>query len=100
MLQDATNIWVAGDNAYVNAIPEVDTLVGAGRSLPRELDLAGRYSYSRFTTKVKRAAIGFDGTFEGLSWGWEGYYQYGETDREQYVNDNRHSSPTTWRWTR
>jgi iron complex outermembrane receptor protein len=47
-------------------------------------------AHSEFTTKVKRAAIGFDGKFGSSSWSWDGYYQYGLTNREQIVNDNRH----------
>ena len=46
--------------------------------------------HSEFTTDVKRAAIGFDGKFGDSSWGWDGYYQYGLTNREQLVVDNRH----------
>ena len=34
--------------------------------------------------------IGFDGKFGQSSWTWDGYYQYGLTNREQIVNDNRH----------
>jgi outer membrane receptor protein involved in Fe transport len=44
----------------------------------------------RVVTDVKRAVVGLDGKFGESSWGWDGYYQYGLTNREQYVNDNRH----------
>jgi iron complex outermembrane receptor protein len=47
-------------------------------------------AHSEFTTKVKRAAVGFDGKFGSSSWSWDGYYQYGLTNREQLVVDNRH----------
>ncbi len=47
-------------------------------------------AHSEFTTKVKRAAVGFDGKFGSSSWNWDGYYQYGLTNREQVVVDNRH----------
>src|SRR6185295_12624334 len=47
-------------------------------------------SHTLTTTDVKRAAIGLDGKFGDSSWGWDGYYQYGKTTREQLVNDNRH----------
>jgi outer membrane receptor protein involved in Fe transport len=95
---DAQNIYVAGDNAYALASPAISSyingLLGDGDTTTEgrlNKDWTSQVdSYSRFTTKVKRAAIGFDGTFGDTSWGWEGYYQYGETDREQYVNDNRH----------
>ncbi|MEP7246331.1 MAG: TonB-dependent receptor [Gammaproteobacteria bacterium] len=42
------------------------------------------------TTDVKRAAFGLDGKFGESSWSWDGYYQYGLTNREQVVQDNRH----------
>jgi outer membrane receptor protein involved in Fe transport len=47
-------------------------------------------AHSEFTTTVKRAVVGFDGKFGQSSWGWDGYYQYGLTNREQLVVDNRH----------
>jgi outer membrane receptor protein involved in Fe transport len=47
-------------------------------------------SYSRFTTNLKRFSVGLDGRFGSSSWTWDGYYQYGESDRTQLVNDNRH----------
>jgi iron complex outermembrane recepter protein len=39
---------------------------------------------------VKRAAVALDGHFGASSWTWEGYYQFGETDRQQLVSDNLH----------
>src|SRR5262249_5041226 len=63
--------------------------VGARRALNKDwteqLD-----SHSTFTTEVKRASVGFDGKFGDSSWGWDAYYQYGDTDRRQLVADNRH----------
>ena len=47
-------------------------------------------SYSRFSTEVSRFAIGLDGRFGSSSWTWDAYYQFGQTDRTQFVNDNRH----------
>ena len=47
-------------------------------------------AHSEFTTDVKRAAVGLDGKFGESIWGWDGYYQYGLTNREQLVVDNRH----------
>ena len=87
---DAQNIFVADDNAFVNASPALAAFVtptGArlNKDWTSQVD-----SFSRFTTDVKRAAIGFDGKFGTSSWGWDAYYQYGETNREQFVNDNRH----------
>jgi hypothetical protein len=41
-------------------------------------------------TEVKRIAVGLDGRFADSSWTWDGYFQYGVTDRSQLVADNRH----------
>jgi iron complex outermembrane receptor protein len=82
---------IHSDNAYVQSNPAlataVDPVFGAAlnKNWTSQLD-----SHSTFTTKVKRAALGFDGQFGDSSWTWEGYYQYGDTKREQYVADNRH----------
>src|SRR5215471_15776186 len=79
------------DNAYVQLNPGLQAALipGIGGSLNKDwtsqLD-----SHSTFTTDVKRAAIGFDGAFGDSSWTWDAYYQWGTTDREQLVADNRH----------
>ena len=79
------------DNAYVLLNPglqgAVDPTFGAAlnKDWTSQLD-----SHSTFTTEVKRLVVGFDGGFGDTSWTWEGYYQYGKTNREQFVADNRH----------
>ena len=90
---DAQNLNILRSNAYVIANPGLQAAYTLGLGSKRALnkDWTGQLdSYSRFITKVKRGALGFDGSFGQTSWGWDAYYQYGETDREQYVNDNRH----------
>jgi outer membrane receptor protein involved in Fe transport len=52
-------------------------------------------SYTRFTTRVRRASIGLDGKFGESSWTWDGYYQFGRTNREQLVHDNLHNNATS-----
>jgi outer membrane receptor protein involved in Fe transport len=47
-------------------------------------------SHSATTTDVRRGAIGLDGKFGASTWTWDGYLQYGKTQREQIVFDNRH----------
>jgi outer membrane receptor protein involved in Fe transport len=42
------------------------------------------------TTDLARYAFGFDGQFGESTWTWDAYYQYGESEREQAVWDNRH----------
>jgi len=90
---DAQNATILGVNAFVLNTPGLQpAFVGAAgnrRALNKDwteqLD-----SHSTFTTKVKRASIGLDGKFGDSSWGWDAYYQYGDTDRRQLVADNRH----------
>jgi outer membrane receptor protein involved in Fe transport len=52
-------------------------------------------SFTRFTTRVRRASIGLDGRFGDSSWSWDTYYQIGRTDREQLVHDNLHNNATS-----
>jgi outer membrane receptor protein involved in Fe transport len=95
---------IAPDNAYVALNPGlkpgfdsaafvVPTPGGPfviGASLTK--DWSGQVdSFSEFNTDVKRFSIGLDGRFGDSSWTWDGYYQYGETERSQLVNDNKHS---------
>jgi outer membrane receptor protein involved in Fe transport len=88
---DAQNLNILGSNAYVQGTGLTAAFNGAGSRRALNKDWTQQLdSYSRFTTRVKRGAVGFDGSFGQSSWGWDAYYQYGETDREQYVNDNRH----------
>jgi iron complex outermembrane recepter protein len=83
--------FIHPDNAFVQLNPglqaAVDPAFGAtfNKDWTSQLD-----SRSIFTTDVNRAAIGFDGTFGDSSWTWEGYYQWGNTNRRQEVLDNRH----------
>jgi outer membrane receptor protein involved in Fe transport len=79
------------DNAYVQLNPglqaAVDPIFGGSlnKDWTSQLD-----SETRVTTDVRRIAIGFDGAFGDSSWTWDTYYQYGNTNREQLVADNRH----------
>lgn len=79
------------DNAFVSLNPTlaaaVDPVFGASlnKDWTSQLD-----SHSTFTTDVKRALVSLDGEFFDSSWSWEAYYQYGETERDQLVADNRH----------
>jgi iron complex outermembrane recepter protein len=88
---DAQNLNILRGNAFVT--PGIAAAFPTGPRSRRVLNKDWTEqvdSFSRFTTEVKRGAIGLDGRFGESSWGWDAYYQYGETDREQLVNDNRH----------
>jgi iron complex outermembrane receptor protein len=93
---DANFTTIAPDNAYLVGRPQLAAAQGAYALFPggpaffnkdwtAQLD-----SHSDFDTEVKRGAIGLDGEFGDSSWTWDGYYQYGVTDRSQLVADNRH----------
>jgi outer membrane receptor protein involved in Fe transport len=78
------------DNAYVQLNPGLQGAVGPfGASLNKDwtsqLD-----SFTKVTTDVRRIVVAFDGGFGNSSWTWDTYYQYGNTNREQLVADNRH----------
>lgn len=91
---DAQFVSVAPDNVYMT--PAIRTAQAAYALFPGgpaffNKDWTSQInSYSRFTTEVSRFAIGLDGRFGDSSWTWDGYYQFGQTDRTQFVNDNRH----------
>ena len=78
------------DNAYVQLNPGLQAAVGPFGAFLNKDWTAQTYPHSEFTTDVKRVAVGFNGEFGDSSWTWEGYYQYGKTNREQLVADNRH----------
>ncbi|HEU4616702.1 MAG TPA: Plug domain-containing protein, partial [Gammaproteobacteria bacterium] len=89
--------FIEPDNAFLT--PELAAGVG---SFGAPIGLAGSFfnkdwtpqvdSHTTVDTKVKRGVVGFEGQFGESSWTWQGYYQYGKTDREQFVADNRHNA--------
>jgi outer membrane receptor protein involved in Fe transport len=95
---DATNTLISAENAYIqgNSLAAAQTQFRqaagpfAGNALVNKDWTSQVDSHSVFTTDVKRAVLGFDGKFGSSSWGWDAYYQYGLTNREQLVVDNRH----------
>jgi outer membrane receptor protein involved in Fe transport len=88
---DAQNQILLGVNPFISQTGLIGAFAGTGARAAYNKDWTAQVdSFSRFTTKVKRGALGFDGNFGQSSWGWDAYIQYGETDRQQLVNDNRH----------
>lgn len=45
-------------------------------------------TYNETTTDLTRFSLGLSGRFGDTTWTWDGYYQYGESDRSQLVNGN------------
>jgi iron complex outermembrane recepter protein len=94
--QDSFNQRVYGDNAFLST-PSLQAAYAA--SLDPRPD--GTYAlvskdwtaqtnpHTDFDTDVKRIVLGLDGKFGDSSWSWDAYYQYGKTQREQYVADAR-----------
>jgi outer membrane receptor protein involved in Fe transport len=87
---DAQIGFIAPDNAFIQGNTALTDAVGPFGSFFNKDWTAQVDAHSEFTTDVKRAVVGFDGKFGDSSWGWDGYYQYGLTNREQLVVDNRH----------
>lgn len=79
--------FIQPDNAYIALNPG---LAGAAFNLLNKDWTSQIDSHSVFTTEVKRAALGFEGEIGSTSWTWSAYYQYGKSEREQLVADNRH----------
>ncbi len=92
---DAQLNVITADNAFIQGNAALtaaqQTYSGGGPVAFLNKDWTSQVdAHSEFTTTVKRAVLGFDGKFGESSWGWDGYYQYGLTNREQLVVDNRH----------
>jgi iron complex outermembrane receptor protein len=89
---------IRGDNAYLLQQPalnaQVQPLLAMGvPGFPVQLnkDWTSQVdSHSVFDTKVQRFSAGLDGQFGESSWTWDGYVQYGKSERTQTVYDNRH----------
>jgi iron complex outermembrane recepter protein len=45
-------------------------------------------TFTDVTTTVKRFSFGFDGKFGQSSWSWDSYLEYGQTEREQFLQNN------------
>lgn len=86
-----TNITIRRVNPFIPAA--VRAVLDANPSIPSFTmgrlgdDLARGLSTS--TADVYRATTGLSGSFGGSTWTWDTYYQYGQTDRLQTVENNR-----------
>ena len=87
-------ITIRGDNAYLPTAVRT-SLQNAGLPLTSATSFTlGRmgddfgYTQNRSKTDVLRALAALKGTIAG-SWGWDAYYQYGETRYDQVVENNR-----------
>jgi outer membrane receptor protein involved in Fe transport len=83
---------ISSQNAFIPASLAGSPVLfpGGARYFTQNKDYTSQIeSFTRFTTTVKRFALGFDGKFGSSSWTWDGYYTYGLTNREQLVHDQR-----------
>jgi outer membrane receptor protein involved in Fe transport len=87
--------FVAVTPANPFAAPVLAAAGGVGFALAQKSWNDQSDSYTRFTTRVRRASLGLDGKFGDSSWTWDGYYQIGRTNREQLVHDNLHNNATS-----
>lgn len=80
---------IAPDNYYLNKLPVNPCATFPGPCFFNK-DFSGQLSTANDTsTELQRYAIGFNGNFGDSTWSWDAYYQYGESDRNQNVLDNR-----------
>jgi iron complex outermembrane receptor protein len=87
-------ITIRGDNAYLPAAVKT-ALTTAGQPLTSATSFVlGRmgddfgYTDNVSKTDVLRALAGLKGSIAG-SWTWDAYYQYGETNYDQTIENNR-----------
>jgi outer membrane receptor protein involved in Fe transport len=85
----STNLYISPLNAYIQNDPALTSAVGNGARINKDWT-SQVDSHTTFTTEVKRFSVGFNGKLAG-SWSWDSYLQYGLTQRDQFVQDNRHS---------
>lgn len=100
---DSAFLQIRPDNGFIRAqVAAGNTALETARASHTGLLFPGSNAYfskdwtSQFntfnetTTDVWRIAFGGNGDIGATGWTWDAYFQYGETDRSQLVNDNRH----------
>ncbi len=88
-----TGDTIAPDNAYIQGNPALEGVVNPGGvyaapSINKDWTTQVN-NLTATTTTVKRFSGGFDGKFGQSTWSWDAYGEYGLTQREQYLQDNR-----------
>jgi outer membrane receptor protein involved in Fe transport len=103
--QDANGFCMTADNAYLPtntaaaALFAVPTNLNCRAGVPPTAPFNGILTKKNWedqlnthnltTTDLVRYAFGFDGQFGESTWTWDAYYQYGQSERMQYVNEIR-----------
>lgn len=90
-----TPISVYNDNPFIPAqiralLPEASAIPGSTPPTPSAFNLAvlgQRQGNSASKVQTYRVSFGLDGTINDR-WGWDAYYQYADTDRDQSVVNN------------
>jgi len=82
---------LAADNYYLNRLPVNPCATFPGPCFINKDFSDQSNTANQTTTDLQRWAIGFNGAFGDSSWTWDAYYQFGESDRDQNVLDNRHA---------
>ena len=89
---------IRGDNAFLAGNPDLIAAQSAYALFPGGPAFLNKdwtsqvNSHSSTSTDVQRVAVGLDGFIGGSNWRWDSYAQYGKTEREQIVFDNRHTN--------
>ncbi len=80
---------IAGDNYYLNKLPVNPCATFPGPCFFNKDFDAQLNTANETGTDLQRYSFGFNGDIGDTSWTWDAYYQYGESDRDQNVLDNR-----------
>jgi len=84
-----TGDTISPQNAYIQNSPNLQAAVGPTGAAINKDWTSQVNQLTTTTTTVKRFSGGFDGKFGQSSWSWDAYAEYGLTEREQYLQDNR-----------
>ena len=82
-------------NANLHTLPfQICNVTGTGRQgVPFHKNWENEINHGNDTeTELSRIAFGIDGQFGDSTWTWDAYYQWGESDRMQRVNDLVHEN--------
>ncbi len=84
----ADNAFLAGNQDLIDAQAAYALFPGGPAFLNKDWTSQVN-SHTLTDTTVQRIAVGLDGVFGYTTWRWDGYVQYGKTERGQIVSDNR-----------
>lgn len=91
-VSEANDLRLRPDNAYLLNLGAANPCAGFALGCTINKEFADQIQESNLAdTEVDRFVLEFDGEFGDSSWNWNAYYQYGESDRVQAVQNTRHN---------